>query len=86
LADFGKIFDMTDQQLPGCRATARTSVRTATGAGFAAGADLANSVGARPTAAIMPPNLAKNDLREQAEFSVGVRFKSPLGKEAVPPM
>jgi len=77
---------MTDQQLPGCRATARASVRTATGAVFATGADLANSAGARPTAVIMPPNLAKNDLREKEEFSVWVRFKSPLGKEAVPPM
>jgi hypothetical protein len=59
------------------RGTARDSGRNATGVELAAGADPANSEGTKPAAAIIAPNLAKNDLREQGELTCVWRFKIP---------
>jgi hypothetical protein len=64
------------QQLPSLRATARGSGRTATtGTAVVPPPIFAKSAGTTQTPAIKPPSLAKNDLREQCELTVCVRFK-----------
>ena len=48
----------------------------------AAGEDRANNAGTRPRVAMAPPSLAKNDLREQCELTVCVRFKIPARRRS----
>jgi hypothetical protein len=73
--------EAADQQVPAWRGTARVSGRRATGASFAAGTNRANNAGTKPAAAISPPSLAKNDLREQ-ELTCVWRFKIPCRRRS----
>jgi hypothetical protein len=71
-----------DQQVPSVRGTARDSGRSATKLDFPAGVGRANNAGTKPAAAIMPPSLAKNDLREQGELTCVWRFKVPCRRRS----
>jgi hypothetical protein len=49
-------------------------------------ADFLSQAGATPTAAISPPSLTKNDLREQCGLTMGgVRLKFPARQRSSPP-